>query len=186
MKNNQNRVSGFTILEMLVALIIIGILVSFAVFDYARALERMRVADVMTLMGTVRSAQDRSMLNRHHFTPSWYYLDASPSQITAPGTPNDFFNEDRTEFYTRGGYIQQNFPPSFKVYFEKLGNDRWFVVAKRIGRGDYDYTLVRDFESVLTVCVPNAAHKESALLCADFMGVETPEDLPPDPRTLVE
>jgi len=58
-------------------------------------------------------------------------------------------------------------------------------VAERIGWGGYDYKFVRDFDDTVTICVPNLEHEDSTLLCTDFMGVEKPEDLPPDPREAV-
>ena len=179
----QNK--GFTLLEMMVVLIILAILVAIAVPYYSRAIERMRVADVLVLMGTERSSQERNMLYKHHFTKYWHYLDAAPIQLTQPGNVNDYFNEDRTEFYTRGGYLTGSFSPSYKVYFDNTGDGRWFIVAERIGWGGYDYKFVRDFDDTVTICVPNLEHEDSTLLCTDFMGVEKPEDLPPDPREAV-
>lgn len=175
---------GFTLIELMVVVIILGILAAIAFPSYKRAIERMRIVEVIALMGTERSAQDRNVLQKNHYTKYWHQLDVAPTQVTVPGKDNDYFNEDRTEFYTRGGYLKKSYYPSFKVYFDQLEDGRWFIVAERIGWGGYDYKFVRDFEDTATICVPNLENEDSTLLCTDFMGVETPEELKPDPRTV--
>lgn len=183
MKKRMSGKKGFTLMEMMVVIIILGILSAFAFPSYRRAVERMRIVEVLALMGTERSAQDRNLLQKNHYTKYWNQLDVAPWQLTIPGKDSDYFNEDRTEYYTRGGYLNKSYYPSFKVYFEELENGRWFIVAERIGWGGYDYKFVRDFEDTITVCVPNLEDADSTLLCTDFMGVESAEELTPDPRT---
>ena len=162
MKKYIRKKKGFTLIEVLVVTVIIGILVAIAIPYYGRVVERMRIADVIVLMGTGRSAQDRNMLNKHHFTKYWHYLDSAPAQVTPPGTDNDYFNADRTEFYTRGGFLRGWYTPSYKVYFEEHEDGRWFIVADRIGWGGYRYSFVRDFNDTQTVCVPDLTDEDSA------------------------
>lgn len=173
---------GFSVLHIAVAITIIGVLSAVLFPHYKKVIERMRVAEVLVLLGSELSAQERNMLNKHHFTKYWHLLDVAPSQVTPPGTDNDYFNEDRTEFYTRGGYSSFVFPPSYKVYFQEEEGNHWYMVAERIGRGSYVYWFVRPFDSTRVICVPSMEHAASVELCTDFMGVNTPQELPPDPR----
>ena len=189
MKKYFKQKKGFTLIEVLVVVIILGILAAVAVPYYGRAIERMRAAEVLVLIGTELASQERNMLMKHRLTNRWDYLDAAPVQITPAGTDNDYFNNGRTVFYTRGGFLKNGendsgYSPSFKVYFDNSSvENRWFVVAERIGWGGYKYKFVRDFEDKVTICIPDASDENSVLLCTDFMGVSSPEELPPDPRT---
>ena len=53
------RRSGFTLLELLMVVIIIGILASLAVPQYFRAMERARASSPFSFMGSLRSAEIR-------------------------------------------------------------------------------------------------------------------------------
>ncbi len=175
--------AGFTLIEMLVAVLIVAILAAMGWSSYDRFVERMRIGDVVVLLGTVRAAQERTLLLKHHYTRYWHYLDAVPKSITFPGEPNDFFNDDRTIYYTRGGNLAADgkMPPSFAVYFEQVG-DNWYMVADRVGWGGFSYTLVRDFEKTDLVCLPDYTSEKSIQLCMDVMGVDNVGALPADPR----
>ncbi len=181
MKSIKNK-RGYTLLELLVVVLIIGILAAMAYPYYSRAIERSRIMDMLVLLGTERASQERYKLTKHHFTRYWHNLDAAPFRVSPPGTDNDYFNADRTEFYTRGGFLSQKFWPSYKVYFDQKEGDHWFLVAERIGWGGYDYTFVRSFDDTLAICVPNPDHADSVTLCTDFMGVDSLDKLPGDPR----
>lgn len=51
--------AGFTLIELLIVVIIISILASFAIPNFARAVERARWAEAKNLLGTLRSSQIR-------------------------------------------------------------------------------------------------------------------------------
>jgi len=50
---------GFTLLELMVVLIILGVLVSLGMPQYAIAVEKARTAEAISLLGAIRSAQLR-------------------------------------------------------------------------------------------------------------------------------
>ena len=84
-----------------------------------------------------------------------------------------------------GGYaVLKNFLAAQKQPYILLDGGNWFITADRVGGawGGYKYTLVRPFEDTRTFCIPDLTHEDSVLMCTDFMGVDTPEELPADPR----
>lgn len=184
---------GFTFMELVVAVIIVAILASVAWPSYERFVERMRMADALSLFGAELAAQERYMLSKHHYTKRWPVLDAVPPEIHSPtntdASGSRYLSEDGTVFYTRAGadLPDEERRAGFAVKFEEFGGKDWFMVATRVARkwGGYKYTLVRPFESNQTFCIPDESHWNSVLVCMDFMGVETQEDLPPDPRPLL-
>lgn len=191
--NNKDKFlidGGFTLIEVLVVVIIIAILAAVGWPSYQRFIERMRMADALVLIGTECAAQERYKLSKQQYTQYWPKLDAVPEPIRSSATINgsgrDYLSQDGTVFYTRGGagLADEERKPGFAVKFEKLDGNKWFMTADRVGSawGGYKYTLVRPFDDTRTFCIPDLNHADSVLICTDFMGVDTPEELPDDPR----
>lgn len=173
---------GFTLIELVIVIIIVAILAGFAVMYYGRFIERMRIAEVDTLAGTCLSAQERTFLKFQHYTPYWHQLDAAPLPVRTPKDGNDYANgKDNTVFYTRGGVLTGIPNPGFAVSFEQDGTDRWFMVARRVGKGGYSYQLVRPFDSSRTVCVPTWTNEQDVAICMEYMGVTETSELEANP-----
>lgn len=190
MVQRSARRGGFTLIEVLVVVIIVGILASFAWPSYQRFVERMRMADALALFGTERASQERYILSKHHYTKYWASLDAVPTEVHSPintdGSGKGYLSSDGTVFYTRGGadLPDNERKPGFAVKFQEFDGGHWFIVAERVGTswGGYQYTLIRPFDDTRAFCIPELTHPDSVLMCTDFMGVETADELPPDPR----
>mgnify|MGYP000716476356 CR=1 FL=1 len=56
MKNKMKKQSGFTLIELVIVIVVLGILASFAVPKFGNLVERARIAKVEALSGAVKSA----------------------------------------------------------------------------------------------------------------------------------
>ena len=173
---------GFTLLELAVVFIIIAILLGIGMPYYDQVMERSRMAEATSIIGAMRASQERHMLSKNRYAKYWQLLDATPAELRSADKVNDFFNEDKTIFYTHGGLTTAEQPNiGFAVHFDEI-NKHWFLVADRVGRGGYSYSFVRDFDDSVAVCVPDSSNDKSVTLCMDAMGANSLEELPPDPR----
>lgn len=179
----QNAKKGFTLIEILVVVIIIGILSAFAILSFSRAIERTRAGEAENLIGLGIYAQERQMMRQGRYTLSWARLDTMPRQVQ-PGS--DYLSDNSQIYYTKGGAKGSSEPQGgYKMFFQNLG-DEWFVVAERIGSFNYGYTLLRNFREDKVYCLPPQDSREDGLFCADFMGLDSPEEIPADPRLALQ
>ena len=84
--NTPRRRGAFTLLELLMVVIIIGILAAMALPQFIRAAEKARATEAFNLLGTVRSAENRyrAMEPSNQYTEDLLNLD-----VEIP-TPNDW------------------------------------------------------------------------------------------------
>ena len=163
MKNNKK---GFTLIELLVVVLIIGILAAMAMPAYFKAVERSRMAEADTMIGTAFNAQQRYKMKTGTYATKWTSLDVAPANATA----NAFYCTKGTQATGCGG---EN---AFEI---TLGTDR--VTAKRTGPtgAPYGYSLIRMYEGndVQTHCVPGTGTTadDDDLVCRDYLGLEEGE-----------
>ena len=176
---------GFTLIELCVVIVILGILIAVGVVSYEHAIESIRKTDVLVLMGAEIPAQNRYFLMRHHYARAWHLLDAAPSVVRTPSADNPYANGlENTIFFTRGKDANGEPRSGFQVYFENIGT-AWFMTADRVGSEKYGYTLIRPFDAEQVYCIPTKHNNPSIKICTDFMGVDTEDQIPPDPRLSV-
>lgn len=185
---NGNRRGGFTLMELIVCIVVIAILATYAMPMFERFLERMRVAEADNIIGAMLPAQERYHIRRSTYTPYWQYLDASPVPMRTPSADNPYANGmENTVYYTNGGAkkSKEDSRAGFAISFQQDDNYKWFIVAKRIGKGKYNYTLVRPFDTNRTICLPSEDNEDDVFICSEYVGVDLGEPLPPDPRTIL-
>ncbi len=88
MTNNRK---GFTLIELLVVVLIIGILASIAIPQYFKVVEKSRVAEAMSLISSVKSAEERYLARGGTYTADFTQLDISYANMTATSIPTKFF-----------------------------------------------------------------------------------------------
>ena len=88
---NNNR-KGFTLIELLVVVLIIGILASIAIPQYFKVVEKSRVAEAMSLISSVKSAEERYLARGGAYTADFTQLDISYANMTATAIPTKFFS----------------------------------------------------------------------------------------------
>lgn len=72
---NKKKQSGFTLVELAVAVVIIGVLAAFGVPRYLASVERARAAEAFTYLSTVSSAQERYSARQGSYTRDLTKLD---------------------------------------------------------------------------------------------------------------
>ena len=65
-KNQKKKASGFTLIEVLVVVLILGILSSVALPQYRRSVERTRVAEARTLLRAIFESRERVAWERQY------------------------------------------------------------------------------------------------------------------------
>lgn len=89
---NMRKNSGFTLIELLVVVLIIGILASIAIPQYFKVVEKARVAEGMSVISTIKSAQERYLARGGAYATDFTTLDIAYPGMTAGTLPTKFYN----------------------------------------------------------------------------------------------
>ena len=149
---------GFTLVELLVVVLIIGILAAMAMPAYFKAVERSRAAEADTMIGSVVNAQARYKMKTGKFAQKWTSLDVAPREAT----------EDPT--YHTKGEDGQGF--AITLYGESAVNGNTSgVAAQRENSGQYTYVLWKHYDSSQPANCYGTTEDDKAF-CIEYTGDE--------------
>jgi len=92
-RKRRGNEGGFTLVELAVVVVIIGVLAAFAVPKFLSSVERSKAAEAFTYLSTVRSAQER-----YHAKHGLYAAKLSDLDVTLPAL----------EYFTTKGITKSN------------------------------------------------------------------------------
>lgn len=173
---------GFTIIEMIIVVVVLAIITTWAVRTYTRFIERTRAAEADNTIGLAATAQGRYLMRTGRYTPKWTNLD-SPPLAAYLRQVGEYISTDHKYYFTRGGASAEKPKSGFKMYFEDVFG-KYFVVAERTD-WRYGYFLIRPLPGEKTYCVPMSQKQVDIDFCLDFMNVDSEAELPGDPRLAV-
>ncbi len=107
---------GFTLVELLVVVLIVGVLSALALPQYTTAIERARASEALTLMEAVQGAAER-----YRFQHDTWPLDFSELDVSIP-----FVEDSTTE---RGG-------KNFSLQIGTTSSTTYYIVATRLKLSD--------------------------------------------------
>lgn len=155
---------GFTLVEVLVVVLIIGILVALALPEYMKAVERTRLTEMVGLLDTIAKAQQRKYMQFNHYIDNIASLD-----VSIVGATGD-------TFYNRGNPVTGEHCNGFEVtlHSENSYTTGYADAVRYIDNGEvvYQYTLTRLYGSPNTTCSSDQERGQG--VCADFCGIDEP------------
>lgn len=173
---------GYTLTELVATILILGILGFIAAAEYTRFMERSSAVEAENVIGNLIYSQERYLTRRGHYSERWSGLDSVPPDAYGRPGKEDYTNADNTVYFTKGGG-EADPNKGYAVSFNVADHDKAYAVAKRVGASRFSYELVRLFKEKVTYCVPGTTHTDDLELCRDYAGVDSFDEIPPDPRT---
>lgn len=149
MKHNKLIKKGFTLIEVLVVVLIIGILTSVALPQYQKAVEKSRAVEGMTLAKAVGDAEQVFYSTYNRYTKFIDELDLSVPASTKHWEMNmDFATDsDKPIVYTRSA--DTSYDDRWYIYYTlkdgrlwcgaRSGNDKTNKTCRSLGSKDYEY-----------------------------------------------
>ena len=138
---------GFTLVELLVVVLIIGILAAMAMPAYFKAVERARAAEADTLIGSVVNAQARYKMKTGYFATKWSSLDVAPQGANGVNVYCTKGTQPTADVATVASSTCGNGFAIQLIGSTSTKPNTSGVVATRTGSGQYDYKLWKNYDS---------------------------------------
>lgn len=108
---------GFTLLELTVVLVIIGILAAIGLPSYSKVIERSRAAEGASILGALRAAQLRYYDEHDNYLPEGNVADLDVT-VTTPKffTYNTYDADDRIAYVDRNNEHLPDFFGNYRLY----------------------------------------------------------------------
>lgn len=167
---------GFTLIELLVVVLILGILAAMAMPQYFKAVERSRMSEAVSLMGSIAQAQQRKYLQINKYTEKYSGLDVAPQGAKGDGYCTKGTSPDNggavSDVKGQCGDEDNGNGNGFYIQISGTAYEDGKALATRVSPNDlqYNYTLERYYANSATTCTGTDAN--GAALCADFCGID--------------
>ena len=129
--NNSSSLRGFTLIELVVVVIIIGILAAIALPRYGKTVENSRVAEATSMLGTIRGAQMRYVAEYDVYASILANLDLNITagrffdfDVNDASSASPFSNDDEViATATRNGWsVGGGYHSNYWVKIDERGN----------------------------------------------------------------
>ena len=172
----KNNNKGFTLIELLVVVLILGILAAMAMPQYFKAVERSRMSEAVTLLGSIAQAQQRKYMQINRYTTSFRSLDVAPKDASgASYCTKGTQPTDTTAVTPATTNAKCGTGNGFIIVMENTALNSGAATATRAGGStlQYAYSLKRFYGGQGTLCTAAASNVNGEELCADYCGLDS-------------